>query len=331
MRHPLISIVMPAFNAGKYIRESINSVLNQSFDNWELIIVDDASTDNTYYIAREYAEKDDRITLFRLSENSGTVQIPRNKAISLAKGNWILGLDSDDYIEERDLEKLYNRAVTTNAEIVLHRIVSVNENGTPIGDSIPSHDFSMDTVLTGKEACMKTIGRWEINGNGIFRKELYQKLFDNREVTTVNSDEYDTRFLLLHASKVVFSDSEYYYRQNSNSITRCISYERFDVLTVDHDLELLIGEMYGTNSQEYLRMVNQRFNNLIALTRLYKQNEKKIPMEHRERIVELLKCSYYEIDKKKICPTSFIKKILFDSGWKIFCFIVMAYFKIRKA
>lgn len=52
----------------------------------------------------------------------------------------------------------------------------------------------MDTVLTGKEACMKTIGRWEINGNGIFRKELYQKLFDNREVTTVNSDEYDTRF-----------------------------------------------------------------------------------------------------------------------------------------
>ena len=61
MRHPLISIVMPAFNAGKYIRESINSVLDQSFDNWELIIVDDASTDNTYYIAREYAEKDDRI------------------------------------------------------------------------------------------------------------------------------------------------------------------------------------------------------------------------------------------------------------------------------
>ena len=57
MRHHLISIVMPAFNAGKYIRESINSVLNQSFDNWELIIVDDASTDNTYYIAREYAEK----------------------------------------------------------------------------------------------------------------------------------------------------------------------------------------------------------------------------------------------------------------------------------
>lgn len=51
MRHPLISIVMPAFNAGKYIREAINSVLNQSFDNWELIIVDDASTDNTYYIA----------------------------------------------------------------------------------------------------------------------------------------------------------------------------------------------------------------------------------------------------------------------------------------
>lgn len=86
-----------------------------------------------------------------MSENSGTVQIPRNKAISLAKGNWILGLDSDDYIEERDLEKLYNRAVTTNAEIVLHRIVSVNENGTPIGDSIPSHDFQWILCLLVKK------------------------------------------------------------------------------------------------------------------------------------------------------------------------------------
>lgn len=91
----LVSIVMPAYNAEKYIEESIKSVLYQTYSNWELIIVNDCSLDNTYEIAKKYQEKDSRIKLYSLFKNQGVANA-RNIAINNAKGKYIAFLDSDD-------------------------------------------------------------------------------------------------------------------------------------------------------------------------------------------------------------------------------------------
>lgn len=98
----LVSVIMPSYNTGAYIKESIKSVLDQTYDNWELIIVDDCSTDNTYDVLSEI--HDERIRYIWNEKNSGAA-ISRNKAISEARGQWIAFLDSDDLWMPEKLEK----------------------------------------------------------------------------------------------------------------------------------------------------------------------------------------------------------------------------------
>ena len=103
MNNGLVSIIMPSYNTANYIGESINSVINQSYKNWELIIVDDCSTDNTDEVIKDFL-KDSRIKYLKNKENSGAA-ISRNKALRMAKGEWIAFLDSDDLWNHKKLEK----------------------------------------------------------------------------------------------------------------------------------------------------------------------------------------------------------------------------------
>ena len=99
----LVSIIMPSYNTGKYIADSIQSVLNQTYQNWELIIVDDCSTDNTDQIIESFL-KDNRIRYLKNKTNSGAA-ISRNYALREARGKWIAFLDSDDLWDAEKLEK----------------------------------------------------------------------------------------------------------------------------------------------------------------------------------------------------------------------------------
>lgn len=102
---PLVSIVTPVFNSASFIAETIESVINQSYSNWEMLIVDDCSFDNSVVIANSYALKDKRIRIFKLETNSGLPSVPRNYALNLASGKYIAFLDSDDVWLKEKLEK----------------------------------------------------------------------------------------------------------------------------------------------------------------------------------------------------------------------------------
>lgn len=91
----LVSIVMPAYNSGKFIGKAIDSVIAQTYRNWELIVVDDASTDNTAGVVDKYTKKDSRIKYHRLDKNSGAA-VARNTAVKLARGKYMAFIDSDD-------------------------------------------------------------------------------------------------------------------------------------------------------------------------------------------------------------------------------------------
>lgn len=100
----LVSVITPAYNSENYISESIESVLSQTYENWELIIVDDKSTDKTKDIIEHYVHNDSRISLIELQENSGAA-VARNTALESAKGRYIAFLDSDDRWKNNKLEK----------------------------------------------------------------------------------------------------------------------------------------------------------------------------------------------------------------------------------
>ena len=109
----LVSIITPSYNSAAYIAEMIESILAQTYTNWELLITDDCSTDDSVKIIESYATKDSRIKLFRLASNSGA-GIARNKSIEEARGRYIAFCDSDDLWKPQKLEKQVNSCKKTD-------------------------------------------------------------------------------------------------------------------------------------------------------------------------------------------------------------------------
>jgi glycosyltransferase involved in cell wall biosynthesis len=104
MKNNLVSIVTPNYNCVQFIRQTIESVLAQTYTNWEMLIIDDCSTDGSYEIALDYAKKDSRIKVYRMTKNNGAA-LCRNKAIELSQGDYLAFLDSDDIWIPEKLEK----------------------------------------------------------------------------------------------------------------------------------------------------------------------------------------------------------------------------------
>ena len=118
-----ISIIMPAYNAQKYIKESIDSVLNQSFENFELIIINDGSKDNTEHIIKEY--QDQRIVL--ISQKNGGVSNARNAGLKLAKGKYITFLDADDTFPKDSLKSRFEYLESNSKIDLVDGIVEVKD------------------------------------------------------------------------------------------------------------------------------------------------------------------------------------------------------------
>lgn len=129
-----VSIVMPAFNSAEFIQDSIGSVIAQTFSDWELIVVDDKSTDNTVTVVSEFAKADPRVQLIVFTENQGPGPA-RNAAIEKASGRYIAFLDSDDLWEPKKLEMQIQFMTDKNIALSYTAYRKVNETGD-LGDTI---------------------------------------------------------------------------------------------------------------------------------------------------------------------------------------------------
>ena len=130
---PLVSIITPLYNSEKYIAETIESVLAQTYTNWEMIIVDDCSKDNGVRVVEEYQKKDKRIKLYKNEINRG-VSYTRNKAIDLANGKYIAFLDSDDLWKKEKLEKQIKFMEDNNVVLSYTAYEKMNEDGSKRGE-----------------------------------------------------------------------------------------------------------------------------------------------------------------------------------------------------
>ena len=115
-----ISLIIPIYNVEKYLRECLDSVVNQTFKDIEIICVDDCGTDNSMQIVDEYAKKDERIKIIHHETNKG-LAISRNTGMDNATGEYIFFLDSDDYILPNTLEKMYEKIISTKSDIVVSK------------------------------------------------------------------------------------------------------------------------------------------------------------------------------------------------------------------
>ena len=128
-----VSIITPSFNSSNFIKKTIESVINQSYNNWELIIVDDCSTDDSCLIINNFVQIDPRIKLIKLEENSGAA-VARNIGIEAANGRFIAFLDSDDTWHPKKLEQQVNFMLNHNYALTYTKYHQVNKNGEKIGE-----------------------------------------------------------------------------------------------------------------------------------------------------------------------------------------------------
>lgn len=127
----LVSIITPTYNCGDFIAETIESVLSQTYKNWEMIIVDDCSTDNTKEVVEEYMKKDNRIQYHILDVNSGAA-VTRTKAMALAKGKYIAFIDSDDLWTPDKLEKQIKFMEDNNYNFTCTDYEQIDEKGNSL-------------------------------------------------------------------------------------------------------------------------------------------------------------------------------------------------------
>ena len=135
MEIPLVSILIPTYNSEKFIADSIQSVQNQSYKNWEMILVDDCSTDNTRGIVLEMAQSDKRIQFLRLEKNSGT-GVARNTALAKASGRYIAFLDADDLWKPEKLKKQIDFLTAKNLPFTFSFYDCIDEEGNKLNKRV---------------------------------------------------------------------------------------------------------------------------------------------------------------------------------------------------
>lgn len=209
-----VSIIVPVYNVEQYLRKCLDSLINQTLKDIEIICINDGSTDNSRVILQEYAMKDNRIKV-RSQENAG-VSNARNNGLKIAKGEYIGFCDSDDWIEANFYEKLYNSATKYNADIAATNIIKVRKNKFRKFLSFNSTGIYED-FKEKLEIC--DIPDYSYIMNKIYKTlPLKESKLLFEEGRTYEDMIFSVQILLYLKRLVTVPDTNYYYLSRNNSI-----------------------------------------------------------------------------------------------------------------
>lgn len=231
-----ISIIIPVYNVEKYLEECIKSVLNQNYDNYEIILIDDGSTDNSGKICDEYAKKSKKVKTFH--KVNGGLSDARNYGIEKAEGDYIIFVDSDDYIQKDILNKMVNKLEKEKCEILITRLVESFENENIEKDkkivNYSNNKLKLDSL---KWILEKSQNSWPAVKYIVSRKFINE--YNLRFKTGFLHEDVEwTSLLCIYGQRFgYFEPIWYYHRMNRpNSITNTMNEKRIiDVMKISYD------------------------------------------------------------------------------------------------
>lgn len=213
---PEISIIIPVYNAGKYLRQCLDSIIAQTFTDWECILVDDGSTDDSGSICDEYVQKDKRFRV--IHKPNGGVSDARQAGLDAAKGEFIIHADPDDWVEPKMLEELLFKAKDENADMVICDMIWEHGPYTELHAERPT---SLDN-----EIILCDLFEGKIHGsccNKLVRRDLFRQYdISFPKGIQLREDLYVIASLLVHPIKVSYLNKAFYHYvigENSNSLT----------------------------------------------------------------------------------------------------------------
>lgn len=232
MNDELISVVVPVYKVEKYLDKCVESIVAQTYNKLEIILVDDGSPDKCPVICDEWAEKDSRIVVIH-QQNAGLSEA-RNAGVRAASGRYIGFVDSDDYIAHNMYETLYSAIKKYDADIAICNLIYLDEYGNPVDENIKS---PIKNELLNKEQAFQKLDMRNTNYwyyvtacNKLYKKEILEKVAFR--VGKINEDEFSIHLFFDIASKIVtIDDSLYFYIQHKGSImTATFTQKRFNII-----------------------------------------------------------------------------------------------------
>lgn len=267
----MINVVIPVYNVEKYLKDCMESVLAQTYTDFQVVLVDDGSTDGCPGICDAYAEQDARVKV--IHKTNGGLSDARNAGTEAAEGDWIFYLDSDDYLEKNALETVVNIQKEYQSDIVVGNYSYLYEDHedtaqTPYnGICVLNNHDAMEALITGK---IQNFAWGKLIRAGIAKRHLFPK-------GKIFEDHYWTHEIFAEANRVVFCPAPMvHYRQRQNSISYTMNPERLDILEGWKVRTEFLGKNYPNLVTPYKEFIARQFVSLawLVITRM-KGNDKR--------------------------------------------------------
>ena len=265
-----VSVIVPAFNAEKYLDRSIKSIINQTYENLEIIIIDDASKDNTKKIIQKYASLDSRIRPIYSEMNRG-VSKSRNMGLQSFTGDYVLFMDADDYIVKNVIERMINASIKYKADVIdsYHLMIYSNNDKTYYftENKIPKEDIVMGNLQENIDVLTKST---YITGK-LIKSDLVKGLYFNEDLRRYEDLVYEHQLKLKLTNMVFLKDALYYYYQVSDSLINTLGEKHVSYLDAAEEVMFLYKkEKKELKERIEALLVTNAF--LTAITKVVKNN-----------------------------------------------------------
>jgi glycosyltransferase involved in cell wall biosynthesis len=292
-----ISIIVPVYKVEKYLKKCVDSILAQTFTDFELILVDDGSPDDSGKICEEYAEKDARVRV--LHKENGGLSSARNAGIEVAKGKYLGFIDSDDYIAEDMYQTLYDLLNDYDADMSVVGMIDVYENReTMVKDNKKIEVLDQKKAI---QAVLDSTGVYAYAVNKLYKKTLF---YDIRyPVGKIVEDAFIIMDLLLQCNKIVTTtEQKYYYYRRTGSITGlAFSKKNFDVIEAWERNGTIIERVYPDLSISIHRRICWAYFDVLDKMAV---SNKDIVKTDRQSLVRFLRSNFSFVMKNRLFTKS---------------------------
>ena len=304
--NPKISIIVPAYNVEKYINKCLNSLANQTLDEIEIIVIDDGSTDKTGKIIDDYTKNLNNFIVKHVT--NGGVSKARNIGLSLARGEYIGFIDSDDYIESTMYEKMYNKALMNNYDIVAcdvnivypDKIINIKSG---IDDETINNDEKKKNIL---------ISSYAVIWNKIYKKSLLKNIMFREKCNFCEDVEFLYRVIPLANRIGSVNENFYNYIQNDGSLTYVYDKKLYQLIDVFDDLiKIYQNNKKYTNYKDEIEYSYVRYLYGTFLKRLAKTKNKNEYKKGLNIVIEKVNNNFPNYKKNKHIKKISLKNIYF--------------------
>lgn len=315
----LITIVVPIYKVEQYINKCIDSIINQTYTNLEILLVDDGSPDNCGKICDDYAEKDSRIHI--IHKKNGGLSDARNAGIEIAKGEYITFIDSDDYVEDDYIEYLFGLIKEFNSFIAVCTHYIKHPNGK-IDSNSSTKRFSITSIKFLERMLYHDIidiSAWA----KLYKTDLFCDI--KYPVGKIFEDAGTTYKLIDKCDKIACGfESKYYYMLRKNSIvTSEFNLKKLDLIDMTNEMTEYLNKKYPELKTATLRRQAYAYlstlRQMVSSSKLYREEERKILNFIKLHRKELLLNHKVPVRDKFAIVTLLFGVNSFAFCWRIYC------------